>query len=69
MLQLLVKVSNLKQTQNKNLILKLLRGHYGTPLKEIQDNFNNFVDYELLIATDVKRLYTKINGEPVNLYW
>ena len=45
---------------------KAVRGHYGT-LKEIQDNFNNFVDYELLIATDVKRLYTKINGEPVNL--
>lgn len=45
---------------------KAVRGHYGT-LKEIQDNFNDFVDYELLIATDVKRLYTKINGEPVNL--
>lgn len=45
---------------------KAVRGHYGT-LKEIQDNFNNFVDYELLIATDVKRLYTKINGEPANL--
>jgi len=45
---------------------KAVRGHYGT-LKEIQDNFNDFVDYELLIATDVKRLYTKINGEPANL--
>lgn len=45
---------------------KAVRGHYGT-LKEIQDNFKDFVDYELLIATDAKRLYTKINGEPVNL--
>lgn len=45
---------------------KAVRGHYGT-LKEIQDNFKDFVDYELLIATDAKRLYTKIDGEPVNL--
>lgn len=45
---------------------KAVRGHYGT-LKEIQDNFKYFVDYELLIATDAKRLYTKIDGEPVNL--
>lgn len=45
---------------------KAVRGHYGT-LKEIQDNFKDFVDYELLIATDTKRLYTKIDGEPVNL--
>ena len=45
---------------------KAVRGHYGT-LKEIQDNFKGFVDYELLIATDAKRLYTKIDGEPVNL--
>lgn len=45
---------------------KAIRGHYGT-LAEIQSNFKKFVDYELLLATDVKRLYTKINGEPVNL--
>lgn len=45
---------------------KAVRGHYGT-LKEIQDNFKDFVDYELLIATDAKCLYTKIDGEPVNL--
>lgn len=43
-----------------------VRAHYGT-LQEIQENFKKFVDYELLLAIDVKRLYTKINGEPVNL--
>lgn len=43
-----------------------IRAHYGT-LAEIQKNFQQFVDYELLLATDVKRLYTKIDGEPVNL--
>lgn len=43
-----------------------IRAHYGT-LAEIQKNFKQFVDYELLLATDVKRLYTKIDGEPVNL--
>lgn len=45
---------------------KAVRGHYGT-LKEIQEHFQELVDYELIIATDVKRLYTKIDGEPVNL--
>lgn len=45
---------------------KAVRAHYGT-MKEIQDNFKNFVDYELILATDRKALYTKINGEPVNL--
>lgn len=43
-----------------------VRAHYGT-IDEIQKNFKQFVDYELLLATDVKRLYTKIDGEPVNL--
>lgn len=45
---------------------KAVRASYGT-LQEIQDHFQELVDYELIIATDVKRLYTKINGEPVNL--
>lgn len=45
---------------------KAVCGHYGT-LAEIQSNFQKFVEYELLLATDVKRLYTKIDGEPVNL--
>lgn len=45
---------------------KAIRAKYGT-LAEIQKNFKQFVDYELLLATDVKRLYTKIDGEPVNL--
>lgn len=45
---------------------KAVCGHYGT-LAEIQANFQKFVEYELLLAIDVKRLYTKINGEPVNL--
>lgn len=45
---------------------KAVRAKYGT-LAKIQENFKKFVDYELIIATDAKRLYTKINGEPVNL--
>ena len=45
---------------------KAVRGHYGT-LAQIQENFQKLVDYELILATDVKRLYTKIDGEPVNL--
>lgn len=35
--------------------------------KELQDNFKKVIDYQLVITIDTKRLYTKIDGNPVNL--